>query len=45
MKEGYLSYLIELLQSDKWKGVSKNVDIAKGKYYIPKNWKEFLNHR
>lgn len=45
MKNSYLSYLIELLQADDWKGVSKNIDIAKGKYKIPKNWTEFLKSR
>lgn len=45
MKKTYLSYLIELLQADEWRGVSKNVDIAKGKYQIPKTWTEFLKRR
>jgi hypothetical protein len=45
MKTSYLSYLIELLQSDEWRGVSQNVDIAKGKYRIPKTWTELLKGR
>lgn len=32
--------LLELLTQDEWLGVSKNIDIAKGKYKIPKNLKE-----
>jgi hypothetical protein len=42
MKTSYLGYLIELLQSDEWRGVSDNIDIAKGKYKIPKTWTEFF---
>tara|TARA_R110001583_G_C5494660_1_gene395150 strand:+ start:402 stop:539 length:138 start_codon:yes stop_codon:yes gene_type:complete len=45
MKNTYLSYLIELLQSDEWKDVSDTVEIAKGKYQIPKNWTEFIKSR
>ena len=45
MKTSYLGYLIELLQSDEWKGVSDNIDIAKGKYKIPKTWTELLKRR
>jgi hypothetical protein len=45
MKTSYLSYLIELLQADKWKGVSPNIDIAKGRYKMPKTWTEFLKRR
>jgi hypothetical protein len=45
MKTSYLSYLIELLQSDDWKGVSHNIDIAKGKYRMPQTWTEFLKRR
>lgn len=45
MKTSYLSYLIELLQADEWRGVSRNIDIAKGKYQIPKTWTEFLKRR
>ena len=45
MKTSYLSYLIELLQTDEWKGKSHNIDIAKGKYRIPKSWTEFLKRR
>ncbi len=45
MKTSYLSYLIELLQADRWKGVSHNVDIAKGKYEMPTTWTDFLKRR
>tara|TARA_R110000824_G_scaffold373973_1_gene564429 strand:+ start:235 stop:372 length:138 start_codon:yes stop_codon:yes gene_type:complete len=45
MKNNYLSYLIELLQSDEWKGVSDSVEIAKGKYKIPESWTEFIKSR
>ena len=45
MKKSYLGYLIELLQADRWKGVSHNIDIAKGKYKIPKTWTELLKRR
>tara|TARA_R100001460_G_scaffold59716_1_gene99643 strand:- start:3256 stop:3393 length:138 start_codon:yes stop_codon:yes gene_type:complete len=45
MKNSYLSYLIELLQSDEWKDVSHDVEIAKGKYKIPQTWNEFLKRR
>ena len=45
MKKSYLSYLIELLQADDWKGESEHIDIAKGKYKIPKNWNDFIKGR
>ncbi len=45
MKTSYLSYLIELLQASDWRGVSKNVDIAKGKYQLPSSWTEYLKRR
>ncbi len=32
--------LLELLAQDKWYGASRNIDIAKGKYKIPKTLKE-----
>lgn len=35
-----ISNLINLLNIDKFYGVSKNVDIAKGKYEIPYTWKQ-----
>lgn len=34
------SQIIELLQSGKFYGVSENVEIAKGKYEIPKSLKQ-----
>jgi hypothetical protein len=40
MKTKYVSYLIEVLQSDDWYGVSEAVDMAKGKYALPRNWSE-----
>jgi hypothetical protein len=42
MKTSYLSYLIELLQSDEWKGAGENVEIAKGRHKLPTNWKEYI---
>ena len=32
--------VIDLLQLDEWLGVSENVEIAKGKYKLPKTIKE-----
>ena len=29
MKKSYLSYLIELLQADEWRGESENIEIAR----------------
>jgi hypothetical protein len=45
MKTSYLSYLIELLQLEEWRKESEAIDIAKGKYAIPKTWDEFLKRR
>ena len=45
MKPTYIGYLIELLQADEYRKVSDTIDIAKGKYAIPRTWKEFLNRR
>jgi hypothetical protein len=45
MKTSYLSYLIELLQLQEWRNESEAIDIAKGKYAIPKTWNEFLKRR
>ena len=45
MKPSYLSYLIELLQLAEWRKQSEAIDIAKGKYAIPKTWDEFLKRR
>lgn len=45
MKQSFLSYLVELLATDEWKGVSPNVDIAKGKHKLPRTWQEFLKRR
>lgn len=35
--------IIDLLQKDKLYGVSKSIDIAKGKWAYPNNWKELVN--
>ena len=35
-----IGLIIKLLQSDEWQGISEEVDIAKGKHSIPKNWKK-----
>jgi hypothetical protein len=40
MTKGYIGYLVDLLQSEDWIGVSDNVEIAKGKYHIPSNWQD-----
>lgn len=32
--------IIDLLQYSEYYGVSRNVDIAKGKYKVPYTWKE-----
>ena len=40
MKKGFISYLVDVLQSEDWVGVSENVEIAKGKYALPRNWIE-----
>ena len=37
-----LKLIIEMLKYQK-NGVSENVDIAKGKYKLPENFKEFKN--
>ena len=34
--------LIELLNTSEYYGVSERVDIAKGKYALPNNWKDSL---
>ncbi len=35
-----IEQILELLAKDDWYGVSENIDIAKGKYKIPKGYKE-----
>ena len=35
-----ITQVIRLLNADDWYGVSEKVDIAKGKYKAPSNWKE-----
>jgi hypothetical protein len=35
--------LVELLNSSDYYGVSERVDIAKGKYQMPVNWKDSFN--
>tara|TARA_B100000497_G_C7675243_1_gene407851 strand:+ start:566 stop:700 length:135 start_codon:yes stop_codon:yes gene_type:complete len=35
--------IIDLLKQDKFYNVSKEVDIAKGKYQLPRNWKSVKN--
>ena len=42
MKTSNLGYLIELLQLDDWIGEGKHIDIAKGKYKLPKTWNEYI---
>jgi hypothetical protein len=37
-----IKHLIDLLNTNDYYGVSKNIDIAKGKYAIPYNWKDGL---
>tara|TARA_A100001201_G_scaffold54722_1_gene53296 strand:+ start:753 stop:887 length:135 start_codon:yes stop_codon:yes gene_type:complete len=35
--------IIDLLRQDNFYNVSKDVDIAKGKYQIPRTWKQVGN--
>lgn len=35
--------IIELLKHDEFHNVSKNIDICKGKYQIPRTWKQVKN--
>jgi hypothetical protein len=35
--------IIDVLQLEDWYGVSESVDIAKGKYQIPKTWGDVKN--
>ena len=36
--------IIDLLQIDEHKGISDEVEIAKGKYELPLNFKEAIKH-
>ena len=38
MKASYLSYLIEILNSDEWLGAGDCVEIAKGKNELVTDW-------
>lgn len=38
-----ITKVIDLLKEDKFYGVSKRVDIGKGKYKIPYKWKSLWN--
>ncbi len=38
-----ITKIIDLVKEDKFYGVSKRVDIAKGKYKIPYKWKAAWN--
>ena len=42
MKESYLSYLIEILNSEEWFGAGGCIEIAKGKNKLPEGWKEYI---
>jgi hypothetical protein len=42
MKASYLSYLIEILNSEEWFGAGDCVEIAKGKNKLPEGWKEYI---
>ena len=39
-----IGQIIKLLQSDEFTGVSENVEIAKGKFEIVRNRKQFIKH-
>lgn len=39
-----LGQILELLWEDDWHGISKNVEIAKGKNEIVDDWKTFKSH-
>ena len=38
-----IKQILELLAIDNWYGVSENIDIAKGKYELPRTWKSVKN--
>jgi hypothetical protein len=38
-----ITKIIDLVKEEKFYGVSKRVDIAKGKFKIPYKWKTLLN--
>lgn len=38
-----MKQLLDVLQLEDWYGVSQSVDIAKGKYQIPKTWGDVKN--
>jgi hypothetical protein len=38
-----ISEIINLAQSNRWVGVSENVEIAKGKNKFIRSWKQLLN--
>lgn len=40
MNKGYIGYLIEMLNAEDYIKESENIEIAKGKYYLPSSWKE-----
>jgi len=40
MTSNIIKMIIELIQSDDWFGISENMEIAKGKYKLPKNFIE-----
>lgn len=42
MKQGYLSYLIELLNAKEWVGQGECIEIAKGKHKLPESWNEYI---
>ena len=37
-----IKHLIDLLNTNDYYGVSKNIDIAKGKYAVPYSWKDAI---
>jgi|TARA_R110000822_G_scaffold35184_1_gene99275 hypothetical protein len=38
MNKTYIGYLIEMLNKDDYFKESENIEIAKGKYFLPSNW-------
>lgn len=40
MKNTYVSYLLELLRTSRYRGAAEEIQVAMGKYYLPKNLSE-----
>ena len=40
----YITKVIDTLRMDEFYGASENIEIAKGKFQIVRNWKSFMGH-